>query len=77
VSSRYVYQEVTETMLERVRRIEVVCDRNKVPLAVIQLSIGDDRITSTICRVSKPARIDWHCEVDGPSMYRASNGPSV
>jgi D-threo-aldose 1-dehydrogenase len=56
---RYVYQEATESVLDPVRRIETVCARHGVPLgaAALQFSLRDDRITSTICGVTRPERV--------------------
>ncbi len=56
---RYVYQEATDEMLEPVRRIEAICAGHGIPpgAAALQFSMRDERITSTICGVSKPERI--------------------
>lgn len=56
---RYVYQEATDEMLEPVRRIEAICAGHGIPpgAAALQFSIRDERITSTICGISKPERI--------------------
>jgi len=56
---RYVYQEASAGMLDPVRRIEAICARHKVPpgAAALQSSMRDERITSTICGVSKPERV--------------------
>ncbi len=62
---RYVYQEASEAALEPVRAVEAVCAEHGVALgaAALQFSIRDPRITSTICGVSKPERVqqtlDW------------------
>ncbi|MFC4170649.1 aldo/keto reductase [Microvirga sp. GCM10011540] len=64
---RYVYQEASEEVLDPVRRIEAICARHGVPpgAAALQFSMRDERITSTICGVSKPERveqtIEWAC----------------
>jgi len=61
---RFVYQSATEATLESVRRIEAVCARHGIPLgaAALQFSMRDARITSTICGVSKPERIEQTLE---------------
>lgn len=63
--ARYVYQDADEAMLEPVKRIEALCARHEVPpgALALQFSMRDPRITSTICGVSKPERVqqtlDW------------------
>ena len=56
---RYVYQEVAPERLDPIRRIEDICARHGVPpgAAALQFSLRDERITSTICGVSKPERV--------------------
>jgi D-threo-aldose 1-dehydrogenase len=62
---RYVYQEASDAALEPIRRIEAVCARHGVPpgAAALQFSIRDPRVTSTICGVTRPERVqqtlDW------------------
>jgi D-threo-aldose 1-dehydrogenase len=62
---RYVYQEASDAMLDPIRRIEAICARFRVPpgAAALQFSIRDPRITSTICGVTRPERVqqtlDW------------------
>jgi D-threo-aldose 1-dehydrogenase len=57
--ARYAYQDATGDMLAPIQRIEAVCNRHNVPLGAValQFSLGDKRITSTICGVSQPERI--------------------
>ena len=57
---RYVYQEATAQVLTQVRAIEDICARHQVPLgaAALQFSLRDPRITSTICGVTRPQRVD-------------------
>jgi len=63
--ARYVYQEASEAMLEPVRQIEAICARHQLPpgALALQFSMRDERVTSTICGVSKAERvqqtIDW------------------
>jgi D-threo-aldose 1-dehydrogenase len=56
---RYVYQEASEDVLDPIRRIEAICTRHGVPAGAValQFSMRDERITSTICGVSKPERV--------------------
>jgi D-threo-aldose 1-dehydrogenase len=56
---RYVYQEASEDVLDPIRRIEAICARHGVPpgAVALQFSMRDERITSTICGVSKPERV--------------------
>ena len=62
---RYVYQEASEEMLAPVRQIEAICARHDIPpgALALQFSMRDPRITSTLCGVSKPERVqqtlDW------------------
>jgi D-threo-aldose 1-dehydrogenase len=62
---RYVYQEASDAMLDPIRRIEAICARFRVPpgAAALQFSIRDPRVTSTICGVTRPERVqqtlDW------------------
>jgi D-threo-aldose 1-dehydrogenase len=56
---RYVYQEASEDVLDPIRRIEAICARHGVPpgAVALQFSMRDERITSTVCGVSKPERV--------------------
>jgi D-threo-aldose 1-dehydrogenase len=56
---RYVYQEASEDVLDPIRRIETICAKHSVPpgAVALQFSMRDERITSTICGVSKPERV--------------------
>jgi D-threo-aldose 1-dehydrogenase len=62
---RYVYQEASDAQLTPVRRVEDICRRHDIPpgAAALQFSLRDERITSTICGVTKPERVqqtlDW------------------
>ncbi|MGI9434652.1 MAG: aldo/keto reductase [Geminicoccaceae bacterium] len=62
---RYVYQDADDRMLAPVREVEALCARHEVPpgALALQFSMRDRRITSTICGVSKPERVqqtvDW------------------
>ena len=64
-SRRMTYQDATDEQLEPVRRVEAVCARHGIPIgaAALQFSMRDPRVTSTICGVSKPERVqetlDW------------------
>jgi D-threo-aldose 1-dehydrogenase len=56
---RYVYQQASQATLDPVRRIEAICARYGVPpgAAALQFSMRDERVTSTICGISKPERV--------------------
>jgi D-threo-aldose 1-dehydrogenase len=56
---RYVYQEASEGQLDPIRRIEAICAKHGVPpgAVALQFSMRDERVTSTICGVSKPERV--------------------
>jgi D-threo-aldose 1-dehydrogenase len=62
---RYVYQLASPEMLAPIARIEQACARHGIPpgAAALQFSMRDERVTSTICGISKPERIrqtlDW------------------
>tara|TARA_B100001123_G_scaffold443743_1_gene590559 strand:+ start:6864 stop:7838 length:975 start_codon:yes stop_codon:yes gene_type:complete len=62
---RYVYMDADETTLSPVQAVESIVDRYGVPLgaAALQFSMRDERVTSTVCGVSKPERVqetlDW------------------
>jgi D-threo-aldose 1-dehydrogenase len=56
---RYVYQNASGKVLDPIRRIEAICAKHNIPpgAAALQFSMRDDRITSTICGVSRPERV--------------------
>jgi D-threo-aldose 1-dehydrogenase len=62
---RYVYQAASSGTLEQIRRIEELCAKHHVPpgAAALQFSLRDQRVTATICGISKVERIqetlDW------------------
>jgi len=53
---RYAYQHAGGEMVDRVRRLEDICNRHGVPLgaAALQFSTRDSRIVSTIVGISSP-----------------------
>ena len=63
--ARYAYQDATDQMVERARRLQEICRRYDVPLAAAALhfSLRDPRITSTIIGISKPERIQQTLEL--------------
>jgi len=63
-TTRISYQEVDDAAKEPVRAIEAICERQNVPLgaAALQFSLRDERITSTICGMTKPERIEQTLE---------------
>lgn len=62
--TRYVYQEATPEQLAPVRKIEAICAKYDIApgAAALQFSMRDPRITSTICGVSKPERVQQTIE---------------
>ena len=56
---RYVYQKASAQMLDPVRRVEAICAKHGVPpgAVALQFSMRDERVTSTICGVSRPERV--------------------
>jgi len=66
---RYVYQEASDEMLAPVKAVEAICEKHGIApgAAALQFSLRERRITSTICGVSKPERIqemlDWASDV--------------
>jgi D-threo-aldose 1-dehydrogenase len=61
---RYVYQQSGDAVLEPIRQIEAICARHGVPpgAAALQFSMRDPRVTSTICGVTKPERVEQTLE---------------
>jgi D-threo-aldose 1-dehydrogenase len=59
VYPHYVYQPATPEVIKRVRAIDSICARHRVPMgaAALQFSMRDKRIAATICGVSRPERI--------------------
>ena len=57
--STYVYQPVSETVLQPIRAFEAVCAQHEIPIgaAALQFSLRDARIASTICGITHPDRI--------------------
>lgn len=55
----FAYQPAPDEVLDPVRQIEAICARHNIPpgAAALQFSMRDARITSTICGVSRPARV--------------------
>ena len=56
---RYAYQAADALTLERVRKMDALCAKYKIPLAAaaLQFSTHDPRITSTIVGMSRPERL--------------------
>jgi D-threo-aldose 1-dehydrogenase len=56
---RYVYQEASGEVLDPIRQVEAICARHGIPpgAAALQFSLRDERITATICGVSRPERV--------------------
>ncbi|MSU77841.1 MAG: aldo/keto reductase [Gemmataceae bacterium] len=62
---RYAYQEADALTLDRVRKMDDICKKHKVPLAAaaLQFSMRDPRITSTIIGLSKAERLQQTIEL--------------
>ena len=64
-NARYVYMELTDATKAPIVRIEEICARYGVPpgAVALQFSLRDPRITTTICGVTRPERVqetlDW------------------
>ena len=58
--AKYNYKDAPPEILERVRRIESVCQRHQVPLAAaaIQFPLGHDRVASIIPGAVKPEEVE-------------------
>jgi D-threo-aldose 1-dehydrogenase len=56
---RYVYQVASSDALKQIRTIEQLCAKHRVPpgAAALQFSLRDQRVTATICGISKVERI--------------------
>jgi len=56
---RYMYDEAPPDLLQRARRIEMLCQQYEVPLAAValQFSLRDQRINSTIVGITRPERL--------------------
>lgn len=61
---RYVYREASDAALHPIRKIEAICGKYEIPpgAAALQFSMRDPRLTSTICGVSKPERLEQTLE---------------
>ena len=57
--ARYAYQDAPESVVQRVRRIQAVCERHGVPMAAaaLQFSMRDPRVHTTIVGMTRPERI--------------------
>jgi D-threo-aldose 1-dehydrogenase len=61
----YVYQAASSNVLGQIRRIEELCAKHDIPpgAAALQFSLRDQRVSATICGISKVERIqqtlDW------------------
>jgi D-threo-aldose 1-dehydrogenase len=58
--ARYAYQDAPATVVERVRKIQAICERHGVPMAAaaLQFSLRDPRVHSTIIGMTRPERIE-------------------
>jgi D-threo-aldose 1-dehydrogenase len=62
---RYCYAPVGQSTIDRVLRMEALCEQYGVPLAAaaLQFSVRDRRIASTIVGMSQPDRVDHTLEL--------------
>jgi D-threo-aldose 1-dehydrogenase len=63
--ARYAYQEAPDELVETVRKMSKVCREHGVPLAaaVLQFSIKDPRVVSTMVGLSRPERVEQTLEL--------------
>ena len=56
---QYVYMPADDSIIELTQKLEIICNRFKIPLGALalQFSVRDPRILSTVCGISKPERI--------------------
>ena len=56
---RYAYQQASDALIEKVRKLDAICARHGVPLAAaaLQFSLRDPRVHSTIVGMTRPERI--------------------
>lgn len=57
---RYCYAPVDQATIDRVVRMEELCEQHGVPLAAaaLQFSVRDERVASTIVGMSRPTRVE-------------------
>ena len=57
--AKYAYRDASPELIERVRRMDKICQRFDVPLAAaaLQFSLREPRITSTIVGMTRPERV--------------------
>ncbi len=64
IYSHFAYRPASDDIIKRVKQIEAICQRYKVPLAAValQFSLKDNRIASTIIGVAKEKEVDQAIE---------------
>jgi D-threo-aldose 1-dehydrogenase len=57
--AKYAYRNAPPELVERVRKMDQVCQRYTIPLAAaaLQFSLRDPRITSTVIGMTRPERV--------------------
>src|SRR5260370_42328217 len=57
---KYCYQPASAETLDRVRKMQQICESYDVPLAAaaLQFSLRESRIVSTIVGITEPDRVD-------------------
>lgn len=56
----YAYREATSDIIQRIQKLEEICQRYNIPLSAValQFSLRDPRITSTVIGMSSPEEVD-------------------
>jgi D-threo-aldose 1-dehydrogenase len=64
-SARYAYTDAPALVIERARKLEMLCKEYDVPLAAaaLQFSLREPRITSTVVGMTKPERVKQTVEL--------------
>lgn len=59
-SPRYVYEPASAEIVASIQQIEAICAPDGIPIgaAALQFSLRDKRITSTICGITQPDRVE-------------------
>lgn len=60
VTRRYVYQDASDEVLATIRQLERLAQKYHIDLraAAFHFSLSDSRITSTLCGITRPERVD-------------------
>lgn len=68
--ARYAYQEAPGAIIERVRKMQAVCQEYDVPLiaAALQFSLRDPRVATTVVGMTRPERVTQTVELAGVAI---------